>query len=224
MPSFNFSTYNTIYKEKPGVWTLATCGGLTAIIQETITAGQPCSEPSGVTFQTDGTSQCYECVGYESSEIRIVQFNTNPTYSYLKIFLDFDERGGTSVTNKFIYYGRQYGALPTPTRSGFVFDGWFTAISGGTQVISTTTVTQSSGLNQTIYARWSQYEWVFLDSTGSQGGFSEADLYMEDDGSDDGQMIANIEALYPANSYAGLTINYYNTAYGWYTLFISTTQ
>jgi uncharacterized repeat protein (TIGR02543 family) len=153
MPNFNLSTYNTIFKEQTGVWTLVTCGGFISIVQETITAGQPCKEPSGIKFQTDGTSECYECVGYESSEIRIVQFNTNPTHSYLKIALSFDEQGGSTVSDKFIYYGRQYGALPTSTRSGFVFGGWFTASSGGTQVISTTVVNQSSGLTQTLYAR-----------------------------------------------------------------------
>jgi hypothetical protein len=65
-----------------------------------------------------------------------------------------------------------------------------------------------------------QYAWVLVDSTGSQGGFL-ADIEMIDDGSDDETMIANIEALYPANSYQGQTVNYYNSAYGWYSLFAS---
>jgi len=41
-------------------------------------------------------------------------------------------------------------SLPTPTRSGYYFTGWFTAASGGTQVTSSTTMTGS----QTIYAQW----------------------------------------------------------------------
>ncbi len=42
------------------------------------------------------------------------------------------------------------GTLPTPTRSGYTFTGWFT--SGGKEVTSSTTV---SG-NGTIYAQWSK--------------------------------------------------------------------
>ena len=42
--------------------------------------------------------------------------------------------------------------LPTPTRDGYTFDGWFTAESGGTQV-TTSTVFEAAG---TIYAHWTQ--------------------------------------------------------------------
>jgi uncharacterized repeat protein (TIGR02543 family) len=41
-------------------------------------------------------------------------------------------------------------SLPTPTRSGHTFDGWFTAATGGTAV-NTNTVFNS---NTTIFARW----------------------------------------------------------------------
>lgn len=42
------------------------------------------------------------------------------------------------------------GALATPTRTGYTFDGWYTAASGGTQVTSSTTISK----NTTIYAHW----------------------------------------------------------------------
>ncbi|MDR1495335.1 MAG: Ig-like domain-containing protein [Clostridiales Family XIII bacterium] len=41
-------------------------------------------------------------------------------------------------------------SLPTPTRDGYRFDGWFTALSGGTQVTTDTVF----GANTTIYAQW----------------------------------------------------------------------
>ena len=41
-------------------------------------------------------------------------------------------------------------SLPTPTRTGYTFNGWFTAETGGTQV---TTSTEFSA-NSAIYARW----------------------------------------------------------------------
>ena len=53
-------------------------------------------------------------------------------------------------------------SLPTPTRSGHTFNGWFTAAMGGTQVTTSTVFTQ----NSTIYAQWTQ------NGGGSTGGGS----------------------------------------------------
>lgn len=52
--------------------------------------------------------------------------------------------------------------LPTPTRSGYTFNGWFTAASGGTQVMKDTVFTA----NTTIYAQWTSRG----SSSGSGGG------------------------------------------------------
>lgn len=51
-----------------------------------------------------------------------------------------------------VTYGDIYGTLPTPTKSGSTFLGWFTSASGGTQVTSGTSV--STNANHTIYAHW----------------------------------------------------------------------
>jgi uncharacterized repeat protein (TIGR02543 family) len=42
------------------------------------------------------------------------------------------------------------GDLPTPTRTGYTFDSWYTAASGGTQITAATKVTASV----TYYAHW----------------------------------------------------------------------
>lgn len=44
------------------------------------------------------------------------------------------------------------GTLPTPTRTGYTFQGWYTAASGGTKITSTTAVTSDT----TYYAHWQQ--------------------------------------------------------------------
>ena len=46
-----------------------------------------------------------------------------------------------------------YGTLPTPTKTGYVFIGWYTAASGGAQVTSSTIYHKSAGAI-TIYAHW----------------------------------------------------------------------
>lgn len=45
-----------------------------------------------------------------------------------------------------------YGTLPTPARTGYTFDGWYTSASGGTKITSSSTITA----NTTIYAHWNK--------------------------------------------------------------------
>ncbi len=67
----------------------------------------------------------------------------------------FNPNGGTTTTtSKNVTYDGTYGTLPTPTRTGYRFDGWFTASSGGSQVTASTKVTITG--NQTLFAHWTQ--------------------------------------------------------------------
>jgi len=74
--------------------------------------------------------------------------------------------GGTpSPTAKSVSYGSTYGTLATVTRTGYTFNGWFTAASGGTQVTAATTVTITA--DQTLYAQWSASSYtVAFDANG----------------------------------------------------------
>ena len=58
--------------------------------------------------------------------------------------------GGTLSSSKYITYNNQYGELPTPTKIGYTFQGWYT--SGGVKVESSTIVKTIS--DQTLYAQW----------------------------------------------------------------------
>lgn len=65
----------------------------------------------------------------------------------------FNANGGTCTTaNKKVTKGSTYGTLPTPTKAGYTFSGWFTAATGGTKITATTTVSITA--NQTLYAQW----------------------------------------------------------------------
>lgn len=67
----------------------------------------------------------------------------------------FDGNGGSVATgSKAIQKSRKYGTLPTPTRSGYSFDGWYTAASGGTRVTEYTI--HDSIHEPTLYAHWSK--------------------------------------------------------------------
>jgi uncharacterized repeat protein (TIGR02543 family) len=78
--------------------------------------------------------------------------------------LNYDANGGSvSPSSKTVTYNSTYGTLPTPTRSGYSFNGWFTATTGGTQVTSATTYTTAS--DSTIFAQWTASIPVFSDQS-----------------------------------------------------------
>lgn len=93
---------------------------------------------------------------------------SNPGYT-ANFTVTFDGNGGTvpivgfSVTN-----GSHYGTLPIPTRTGHTFDGWYTAVSGGSQVTESTTVNLSA--NQTLYAHWTIETYTYPVVFDSRGG------------------------------------------------------
>lgn len=86
----------------------------------------------------------------------------------------FNANGGSvSTSSKKVYINTPYGTLPTPTRSGYTFNGWYTAASGGTKITDTTNVTLTA--NQTLYAHWTPNTCtVHLNTQG--GGISTTDI------------------------------------------------
>ena len=62
--------------------------------------------------------------------------------------------------------GCAVGELPAPTRTGYTFEGWWTAASGGTQITESTTVME----NVTYYAHWTANNYtVVFDPNGGEG-------------------------------------------------------
>ena len=113
----------------------------------------------------------------------------------------FDGNGGTaSVSSKSYAIGAAYGTLPTATLSGYTFDGWYTAASGGTKVTASTVA--SSSVTR-LYAHWTKnvtYVTVMFDANG--GSVSETSRLCEA-----GKAIGTL----PTPSCSGYTFD------GWYT-------
>lgn len=96
-----------------------------------------------------------------------VSFNTNggssvSSITSTKSFSGWSNSGPGSISGTTYKYGEGNGRLtanyknnsvnlPTPTKSGYTFNGWYTASSGGTKVSNTYTPTG----NITLYAHWS---------------------------------------------------------------------
>ena len=69
----------------------------------------------------------------------------------------FDANGGNvSPSSKIVTPGSAYGTLPTPTREGYIFDGWYTSPFDGTEVTESTIVPESYSIlgHWGIYAHW----------------------------------------------------------------------
>lgn len=68
-----------------------------------------------------------------------------------KYTVTFDAQGGTCpTTSQTVQYDSTYGSLPTPTRLGYSFNGWYD--SNDVAIISSTAYKTDS--NQVLYAHW----------------------------------------------------------------------
>lgn len=86
--------------------------------------------------------------------------------------LTFNANGGTTSTaSKNVTYKSTYGTLPTPTRTGYTFKGWYTAASGGTNITSSSIY--STVGNSTLYAQWSPITYtIAFNANGGTGSMS----------------------------------------------------
>lgn len=85
--------------------------------------------------------------------------------SYL---VTFDPNGGrVSPASTAVTIGKKYGPLPTPNRTGYSFDDWYTQETGGTKVTETTTVGTNPPTK--LYAHWIANKYlVVFDANGGR--------------------------------------------------------
>lgn len=83
----------------------------------------------------------------------------------VKVSFDYDgadNNNGSGSETK--YLGKEYGELPTPTKDGYVFSGWYLSKSWTAYVSKSTLVEKSE--DHTLYARWTAGKYtVTFDST-----------------------------------------------------------
>jgi len=123
----------------------------------------------------------------------------------------FDATGGSvTPTSGTTNTNGNLTTLPTPTRTGYTFIGWYSASTGGTSVTTTTEFTASI----TIYAHWtsntpSNTYTVVFNANGGSG--APASVTTDTDGK-----LASLPTTVPTRS--GYTFN------GWYTASIGGTK
>lgn len=81
--------------------------------------------------------------------------NLNGVMFQERLIVYFNDNGGESLGSyKAVLPDEPYRTLPTPTRTGYTFSGWYTSASGGSQVTASTIVNIAS--SQTLYAHWTE--------------------------------------------------------------------
>lgn len=104
---------------------------------------------------TEGIISIYQQLDYnyfDNDKREPIPYPEKPVDEKRRI-VRFDGNGGFSrAASKEVINGESYGALTTAVRSGYRFVGWFTAKTGGTQVLPEYIVNIST--EQTLYAHW----------------------------------------------------------------------
>ena len=121
------------------------------------------SEVTGYTFVNWTTSSqsinITNATSRTGAKVKFASFTSATVTANYKVntsTITWDANGGsvTPTSSTYTYDGDPV-ALPTPTRTGYSFNGWFTASSGGTR-ISDVGKTNKPTSNTTYYAQWAE--------------------------------------------------------------------
>ena len=172
------------------------------------------------------------CVIIYGATAQRTSSNVTVTYNRPTYTATFDPNGGTCDTaSKNVKLGDNYGTLPTPTRTGYDFSGWFegsSAVSSGTQykTVGNTTLTASwtpksytitSGTNLTgssisVLSSGTFGSTISISSSGSATGYnySLTNIKIYSGNSTSGTLLATITSTSSSWTMSG---TYYSSIY-----------
>lgn len=157
---FSWNNISTATRYDVKIWKNKLFEGDAYHIEWGANSGYEINLPAGTYQAYVDTSHALECKMSNTLTFTV----QNPTYT-----VTFNPNGGSTPTaNKSVTYSETYGSLPTPSRTGYSFKGWYTSASGGNKVESGTKVSITS--NQTLYAQWERISYTMLyDANGGIG-------------------------------------------------------
>ena len=83
------------------------------------------------------------------------------------VTFDLNYKNSLSVETVNITYGKKYGKLPSPTRKGYTFKGWYTQSTQGTRIKASSKMKKT--VDHTLYARWSANKYkIKLNANGGK--------------------------------------------------------
>lgn len=157
-----------------------------ALIESTAEQPNPVNNLPGVIGATVFPEvRNYEFADFKEMETGILEnngqvFKVYYTRKYLT--LSFDTKGGRPVDSINDLYGTVIGndRLPTPTRDGYDFDGWYTGVDGDTYINKVTNGYTLKG-NATLYAKWKaksvNYSIVYMFEKYNDAGTASSFVY-----------------------------------------------
>ncbi len=124
------------------------------------TYGESSTQEKTLTYTINSTGSHYIYVKYRKDG------SSNSGMDSLQLFFETDWSGSGNSSSTYQFVGMKYGTLPTATRTGYTFGGWWTASSGGTQITS-----NSIYNGEYIYAHWNaNVVKINLNANGGSGG------------------------------------------------------
>lgn len=128
----------------------------------------PASERTGYTFAGWFTAASGGDQVTSSTNVTLTADQTLYAHWIPQKFTVTFKDGGTTVSTKTVTYDSTYGDLPARSKTGYIFNGWYTAKSGGNKIYSTNRVAITA--NQTLYAQWTAVKvTVTYDLNGGNG-------------------------------------------------------
>ena len=126
----------------------------------------------------DGGSKIYELNDKYSNEGDTVLYPHWKINTYIINFISGNNISNPS--NIIVAYNSTYGTLPTVSKTGYTFNGWYTSATGGTKITSSTKVTITS--NQTLYGQWTAntYTVTFNANGGNTPSFTSKTITYND--------------------------------------------
>lgn len=120
-------------------------------------SGTPFGETDAVVNLTDEeTCRVKEIVDGETTIILYAQWkDTDYTVT-------FDYNGGTkSIKSKKVTFGSIYGTLPTTTKTGYNFQGWYILGNAGSEIEVESSTEVKHAANHTLTAKWTPITYTF---------------------------------------------------------------
>lgn len=89
-------------------------------------------------------------------------------------------KGSCSEASRMVKYDSTYGVLPTATRIGYAFDGWYTLEDNGVKVTKDTVMQSVHG--ETVYAHWNANSYnIRFDGNKASSGNMDAEYILYDE-------------------------------------------
>ena len=169
--------YNTLVLDPSNTVTFNPTGGTVSRPEKYVDTGDEVGElpiPTRTGYKFDGWYTLEEG-GEQVTEQTIVNGDIDCYAHWIELkTVTFHVNGGTSSENiRYIDAGEEVGELPTATRSGYEFDGWYTDPNEGVKVDEHLVINS----NTDLYAYWNKECRIIFDPNGGTVSERARDVY-----------------------------------------------